>query len=316
MRAVTVSDFARAESDLYFSRAVAEGAFGRLVHRRAVASVDDQMIVRMNRDTLYSSGVFDLDAAPLFVTMPDPGRRYMALQGISEDHYTPGTLYAPGRYRYRRDEVGSRYVFLAVRTLVDPRSADDLREAHALQDAILVDQARRGQFDVPGWDPKSQDAIRATLVTLSDYIGQRPAGAMFGARDEVDPILHLIGTAIGWGGNPESAAIYMNVVPGRNDGETPYRLNVGQVPVDGFWSVSVYNARGYFEPNPQDAYVVNSVTAIRDADGSVTIQFGGRPGEAANHLPIMPGWNYTVRLYRPRDELIEGRWTFPDARPL
>jgi hypothetical protein len=29
----------------------------------------------------------------------------------------------------------------------------------------------------------------------------------------------------------------------------------------------------------------------------------------------MPGWNYIVRLYRPRAEILDGRWTFPEAQP-
>ena len=60
--------------------------------------------------------------------------------------------------------------------------------------------------------------------------------------------------ASAWGGNPEKDALYLNVVPAHNDGKTVYRLNVKDVPVDGFWSISVYNAKGYFEPNPQNAY--------------------------------------------------------------
>jgi hypothetical protein len=27
------------------------------------------------------------------------------------------------------------------------------------------------------------------------------------------------------------------------------------------------------------------------------------------------GWNYTVRLYRPRAEILDGTWTFPQAQP-
>lgn len=37
---------------------------------------------------------------------------------------------------------------------------------------------------------------------------------------------------------------------------------------------------------------------------------------APNYLPIMPGWNYTVRLYRPRKELLDGVWKFPEAQPV
>jgi hypothetical protein len=47
----------------------------------------------------------------------------------------------------------------------------------------------------------------------------------------------------------------------------------------------------------------------------VTIQFGF-DGKIPNCLPIMKGWNYTVRLYRARKEILDGRWKFPEAQPV
>ena len=85
------------------------------------------------------------------------------------------------------------------------------------------------------------------------------------------------------------------------------------VPVDGFWSISVYNAEGYFEPNKENSYTLNNLTAKKNDDGSVTIQFGDCDGKAPNCLPIVKGWNYIVRLYRPRKEILDGTWKFPEA---
>src|SRR4029450_1076289 len=68
--------------------------------------------------------------------------------------------------------------------------------------------------------------------------------------------------------------------------------------------------------NQYDAYSLNNVTAKKSADGSVAIQFGGCDGKIPDCLPIMPGWNYTVRLYRPRKEILDGTWTFPEAEPV
>src|SRR5690606_37263326 len=118
-------------------------------------------------------------------------------------------------------------------------------------------------------------------------------------------------TAAGWGGNPKVAALYQGIVPQQNDGKTVYRLTLKDVPVDGFWSVSVYNQAGYFEKNSKNLYTLNNVTAKPNADGSVTIQFGGDEN-APNYLPITAGWNYLIRLYRPRKELLDGLWTIPD----
>jgi hypothetical protein len=89
-------------------------------------------------------------------------------------------------------------------------------------------------------------------------------------------------------------------------------LTLRDVPVDGFLSVTVYSARGFYE-EPEKAISVNSVTGKRNGDGSMTIRFGGDPA-AENYLRIMPGWSYIVRLYRPRPEVVAGQWTLPGPR--
>jgi hypothetical protein len=136
----------------------------------------------------------------------------------------------------------------------------------------------------------------------------------FGDQSEVSPIRHLIATAAGWGGLPRVAAMYSSVTPERNDGAVAYMLTVKDVPVDAFWSISVYNEKGFFERNDKDAYTVNGHFAKTNADGSVTVHFGGDPSQP-NYLPITKGWNYTVRLYRPHKEALDGSWRFPLARP-
>ena len=118
-----------------------------------------------------------------------------------------------------------------------------------------------------------------------------------------------------WGGYPEKDALYLPITPARNDGTTIYNLTVGNVPVDGFWSLTVYNSEGYLQPNQYYVYSVNSITAKKSPDGSVAILLGGCDGKIQNCLPITPGWNYTVRLFRPRAEILDGTWSFPLAQP-
>ena len=99
-------------------------------------------------------------------------------------------------------------------------------------------------------------------------------------------------------------------------GRTAHEIVVRDVPVDAFWSISVYDADGYYRASEAGVYSLNNVTAEHDASGAVTIRFGGADGSARNRLPITPGWNYTVRLYRPRQELLDGTWHFPEAEPI
>lgn len=310
---VSPDNFARAESDLYFGNIAADGGFGVLHHIRELSPVDNQLVIRQNRDTLYSAGVFDLDAGPVNITLPDSAGRFMSLQVITEDHYVPTVVYAPAEVTVTREDAATRYIATAFRTLVDPDDAADIAVVHALQDAIIISQpGGPGSFAVPDWDPVSQKTVRDALITLSTTVPD--SLRTFGLKSGVDPVRHLIGSAYAWGGNPERDAFYQSVDPPANDGVTVHRLIVDDVPVDGFWSITVYDKSGYFAPNQRNAYSVNNITAVAEPDGRTIIQFGGEQGP--NLLPITEGWNYIVRLYRPRPEVLDGSWTFPVAQPV
>jgi hypothetical protein len=221
--------------------------------------------------------------------------------------------YGAGSHTFSREAIGTRYVLIAVRTLVNPADPRDLEAVRALQNAILVSQpGGPGKFEAPHWDQVSQKKVREALLVLASTLPDTKH--MFGPKEAVDPVRRLIGSASAWGGNPEKDALYLNVTPARNDGKTIYKLNVKDVPVDGFWSISVYNSKGYFEPNKHNAYTLNNITAKTAGDGTVSVQFGGCDGKVANCLPTTKGWNYLVRLYRPRAEVLDGKWTFPESQ--
>ena len=312
---VNADNFVRAQSDEELAKVVNANGFGKFFHRRNLAPVDHQLVVRVNRDTLYSSAVFDLDAGAVTITLPDAGKRFRSMAVINEDHYAQEVVYNAGKYTLDRKHVGTRYVLVAVRTFVDPADANDLEKAHALQDGIKVEQKNSGTFEVPNWDPVSQKKVHDALLALGSTLPN--AENSFGRKGEVDPIHHLIGTATLWGGNPDKDAIYLTRTPSKNDGKTTYKVHVDRnVPVDGFWSIAVYNAAGRIDPNSFNAYSLNDTTARKNTDGSVDIQFGGCDGKVPNCLPIASGWNYTVRLYRPQAQVLSGKWTFPEARPM
>ncbi len=60
--------------------------------------------------------------------------------------------------------------------------------------------------------------------------------------------------------------MYPSFTPAKNDGKTVYTLDCRQtVPVKAFWSISVYNAKGFFEKNAYNAYSINNITAKKNA---------------------------------------------------
>jgi len=310
---VNADNFVRAETDMYFAHLTKRGGIGKFFHLRELPPEDTG--VRPNRDTLYSEAVFDLDAGPVKITLPNAGKRFMPMMSINEDHYVIDVDYQPGTYTFTKSDVGTRYLFVALRTFVNSDDPKDIQQAHALQDAAVVQQRSVGQFEVPNWDPISQKKVRDVLLALNATLPDLRKA--FGTRFGVDPVRHLIGTASAWGGTPDQDAIYLNVTPTKNDGTTVYRLNVpAKVPVRAFWSVTVYDATGHIQKNHYNAYSLNSITANKSVDGSTAVQFGGCNGKISNCLPTMPGWNYMVRLYRPRDEILKGTWKFPTARAV
>src|SRR5258705_10308456 len=90
---VTVDNYVRAQSDIYFGQTVKAGAFGKFLHGRELAPIDRRLIIRPNRDTLYSLAVFDFDAGPVTVMLPDAGKRFMVMQVTNEDQYTRAVYY-------------------------------------------------------------------------------------------------------------------------------------------------------------------------------------------------------------------------------
>lgn len=308
---VNAVNFARAESNLMFSRLLADtGGLGRWRHYREPAPLDHQPIVRQNRDTLYSAAIVDV-TQPATLTLPDPGARYLSVMVVNQDHYLPKIFHEPGAYELTREELGTDFVLLAARILVDPGDAADVAEVNRLQDALGLSSTQATPFELPDYDEESMTRTRQALLQLSE--GLPDFRRAFGRPDEVDPVRHLIASASGWGGLPESEAHYVNVNPKLPVGE--YSLRMVDPPVDAFWSISLYNAEGYFVPNELGVNNINSITATPDPDGAVTVRFGVDPTGKVNFLPVMEGWNFLIRLYRPRPAALDGTWQIPPVVP-
>jgi hypothetical protein len=308
---VNVDNFVRAETDRMFHDIQRDaGGVNVFQHNRVPASIDAQTVIRLNRDTLYSFAIVDLDGGAV-LTLPDAAERYMSAMIVNNDHYVTRIFHSAGKHDLDAATVGSRYALVAIRTLVDPGSPDDIAAVAALQDQIALEAQSAEPFASPEYDTASLDTTRTALLTLA--AGMSGFDHTFGTRDEVDPVRHLIGTAAGWGGLPSSEAAYVGVDPQVPPGE--YELTLADVPVDAFWSVSVYNAQGFFEPNAHGVYTVNSVTAVPNADGSVTVRFVSGDPKLPNSIPTPEHWNYLVRFYRPRAAYADGTWTLPALTP-
>jgi hypothetical protein len=304
---VNKDNFVRAESSRMFAGLQAQaGGVNQWGHFRALTPLDEQTVIRMNRDTLYSFAVVDISAGAT-VTIPHSGERYLSVMVVNQDHYINRIFHDPGTYPVTMDEFDTPFVLLAARVLVDATDPDDVKQVNDIQDGFSLTADSSEPFVLPDYDASSFTSTRQALL---DEAGKSVSGTrgMFGARDEVDTAIHRIGAAAGWGGLPEHEAYYVLVDPHLPVGT--YRITAKDVPVDAFWSVSVYDANGFFQQNDLDAYSINSITGVKNDDGSVTVNLGGN-ADQPNAVPLPEGWNYTVRMYRPRPEVLDGSWSFP-----
>jgi hypothetical protein len=279
-------------------------------HLRTPTPLDKQTVIRMNRDTLYSAAIVDISKGAT-LAIPETGDRYLSIMVVNEDHYINKVYHDAGTYELTMKEFHTPYVSLSARILVNGPDPADIKEVNALQDKLTIKAASAKPYIHPNYDQVSYKNTHSALLELAR--GLTDFKGAFGKKTDVNPVRHLIGTASGWGGLPEYEATYINVEPNLPVGA--YQLTVKDVPVDAFWSISLYNRDGYFQENKHNAYSVNNISGTPNKDGSFTIHFGGDP-ENVNYLHILEGWNYIVRLYQPRKEILDGTWTFPAVQTV
>lgn len=309
---VNVMNFVTAQTAMQFDTYQTKaGGVNKALNIREPVPIDAQSTIRINRDTLYSFITIDISKGAS-VTLPEADGRYMSMMVVNEQDYTNAVYTEPGTYELTEKQFDSDHVWVVIRTLVDSNSPADIQQVHELQDRITVQAKSARPFTLPDYDMAGYKETLDSLLELGSNVPN--SRGWFGSEEETTPIGHLIGAAVGFGGLPQKHAYYLNVDPRLPVGE--YTFTVKDVPVRAFWSVSLYNKEGYFQKNPANAYNFNSVNAKKNADGSITINFGGCGDGRVNCLPIMEGWNYGIRMYEPEKTVLDGEYVFPTVKPV
>lgn len=135
-------------------------------------------------------------------------------------------------------------------------------------------------------------------------------------------------TQVGLGANPVEDAIYPLLLADADgrplDGGSAYLLHFDAdalPPVDGFWSVTMYDSEGFQIPNKLSRFALGDRDPLAyNPDGSLDIYLQReRPDDARvpNWLPTADGpLGVTLRLYAPRPEALDGRWVPPAVTRL
>jgi hypothetical protein len=109
----------------------------------------------------------------------------------------------------------------------------------------------------------------------------------------------------------------------RLNGNSHYTVTFakGQTPpVDGFWSLTLYNKEHLFEPNSLNRFSLGTKSkSLRyNADGSLTLYFqSDSPGKdmESNWVPApKDDFSLYIRAYWPKAEILDGTWAPPSVQ--
>ena len=142
-------------------------------------------------------------------------------------------------------------------------------------------------------------------------------------RYGTDYALRAFVAIVGVGSNLAEDAIYP-VTRKDADGATltganRYRLHFEAdelPPVDAFWSVTMYSTQQFLVTNPIGRYAIGDRDPLKyNADGSLDLYLQNAdpgPDKRANWLPAPPdGFSLVMRLYSPKQALLDGSWSPP-----
>ncbi|CAH1531666.1 conserved exported hypothetical protein [Vibrio owensii] len=314
MAAVKVTDenFARAETDLYFTQQLERQPINVFDHNRDSVTVDNQMIIRSNTDLLYSTAVVDVSKGATFRLTK--GDAYQIMHFFNNNHDNHMAIYGGDEIYIDSKIAGSDYIYILMRTA----TTAGMEEAHRLQDAAVIDAKSAKPFKpAQDWDSASRDAVRAKWEKQVNTIKTEEAFTT-GITATPDNKQFMIGTAVGWAGLPAEYAVYSS------------RAGTGKVECaditfdkpslsyekGGYWSITAYSGKGWLMTDNNSA---DSTSAVPNKDGSYTIHFapkGETCGAANNVIEVNDaGWNFALRAYRPSDKAkaIEEMHSFPNV---
>jgi len=310
---VTEHNYDKAETQGIFesyvkkiAKATGTNGTGVFWHVKTGADPKDKTIPRINFDTIYSWSIIDF-TEDLTITMPKANGRYQSAWFIDEEHYNPMALNDAGEYTITKQDVGTRYAMIGIRTQANTSDPADLAEAGKLQEKVKLSQKDRGSYEPTyKWDHNEVLKMRSHFEKVTKDKGIK-SDEMFGKRGTMTDEQHNAGTAAGWGGFEKKQAVYPLFYPTSNEHQT---LTLKDVPAGAFWSVTVYDEGGFAQT---DTYNINSQFAVKNKDGSVTINFGGNK-TATNYMETFDGWNITLRIYRPTEAYFSGKWKLPKLK--
>jgi hypothetical protein len=309
---VTPENYAFAEVDITFKNIVDEVGSNKFRHDRNLIPLDKQPAVTMNRNTIYSFGIFYAPKGTKLTLPKSKDDRYMSAMILQNDHYIDQVFYGEGTYEIK---VATEFVGIAIRTQVDDANPDDAKYVNTLQDQITVtwpEGVTPKEYKPHVWDMKVLDSLRTVYQKEAKSLPN--LNATSGARGTIDPQKQRLGVSVALGLLPPQDAVYIYRdygLSGSKCYEATYKKP--EFKEKGFFSFTMYGADKYL--HSEKSSLMNRV--IKDnKDGSFTMHYAATNcthNNALNRLNTAgDNWYLALRIYRPVQSIINKGYTLPE----
>lgn len=310
---MSAKDYIQAEIRAFFADFIGRVDLNAFYHFPGVASAEDRFVVSPDNDTVYSVAIVNVSQG-FTLALPDVGDRFLSIQITDENHVTPFYLYGGGTYTFTADQFESDYAVVGIRTGTDASEADIALVPEQLHPQYRISGAA-GADTMPRPDLDLLARVRAALLAEYSKLGST-AGAMqprTGLVEDWEVFTYV--TAGAWGLSADENAMYTPYALPGAEGGTCYTATYPPVPVQAFFSITVYGPEKYLMSN-ENNIVSSNRGVVTGEDGSFTVAFGGTHcRDLAPNYAYTPedGWSLLLRAYRPDVEAYRN-YRMPDLK--
>lgn len=296
---ITPKNFIHADSTRAFFKEIdqSKGKVNVVRPVRSLTNADNQDVIRMNRDTLYTRVILDVKGGATISTKEYAG--YQNINVIDINHSQISSLTGSGTLEVDESMLTEgQHVYVIVRTglLRDLPEKEMMAKARKAQDDVSITFKSSKPF-APSveYDFSTLDTVKYKILKEFALAPQKDvAKDGLGTVKERDPDKARVIVAIGWGALAGQEAVYAPF--------TGYKERASFTITDkpnshktSFFSITIYNADGYIATIK---YAINSDDMIPNKDGSYTVTF------LASGEPVKEGEKNIVRT--PRGKLWTG----------
>lgn len=292
---VTKENYVEAETDLYLYEQQEKTGVNNFEHADMVTK-DNQVIIRSNRDVVYSRAIVNISEGVTF-SIP-PREAFQVIHVMDENHLTHRVIRAGETVTMGPDDVtGGTHVYLLCRTQI----TDDLEETKTAQKAMKIDAKSSKPYASKGFKKEDVAAMRKELVSefnagkvkIIEHKSFVPTLA------DADPVSYLYAAAVGWGGLPSHTAQYLPKIAGQGS-DAPQQITIPKPDLDwdngGFFSLTTYDSAGWIV---EEKFYIGYKDMQTNGDNyTLYVNAPDKP----KSITVQKDWTGVFRFYLPRNE--------------